>query len=137
MSRVPSSTPTSGLPRAQPTGTSVSSARSRFSSASVLTLFALAGSLVFSAWLNAGASKSPALPARSGQMPGMNMGVPTRTPLSKLPTTPVQTPTRMGNLVMPPGMIMTNGTSLEAMRDMAAVDLSKVTYTAPSTARGD
>ena len=137
MSHVRSSTPAPGRPRVQPTATSVSNARSRFPSASVLTLFALAGSLVFSAWLNAGASKSPALPARSGQMPGMNMGVPTRTPLSKLPTTPVQTPTRMGGLVMPPGMIMTGGTSLEAMRDMAAVDLSKITYTAPSTARGD
>ena len=137
MSHVRSSTPAPGRPRVQPTATSVSNARSRFPSASVLTLFALAGSLVFSAWLNASASKSPALPAQSGQMPGMNMGVPTRTPLSKLPTTPVQTPTRMGGLVMPPGMIMTGGTSLEAMRDMAAVDLSKITYTAPSTARGD
>ncbi|WP_225430010.1 multicopper oxidase family protein [Deinococcus detaillensis] len=70
-------------------------------------------------------------------MPGMNMGLPTRIPLSKLSSTPVQTPTRMGGLVMPPGMIMTSGTSLEAMQDMAAVDLSKVTYTAPATARGD
>ena len=82
MRHVRPSTPTPGGPRVQPTGTSVSSAHSRFPSASALILFALAGSLVFSAWLPAGAAKSPALPAQSGQMPGMNMGVPTRTPLS-------------------------------------------------------
>ena len=137
MSHVRPSTPTPGRPRAQPTGTSVAGVHPRYPSVAALTLFALAGSLVFSAWLNAGAAKSPALPSQSGQMPGMNMGLPTRTPVSKLPSTPLQTPTRMGGLVMPPGMIMTSGTSLESMRDMAAVYLSKVTYTAPSTARGD
>ena len=137
MSRLPSSTPTPGRLRAQLTGTSVSGAHPRYPYVSALTLFALAGSLVFSAWLNAGAAKAPALPSQSGQMPGMSMGLPTRTPVSKLPSTPLQTPTRMGDLVMPPGMIMTSGTSLGAMQDMAAVDLSKVSYTAPPTARGD
>jgi FtsP/CotA-like multicopper oxidase with cupredoxin domain len=39
--------------------------------------------------------------------------------------------------IMPPGMIMTPGTSAEAMRDMAAVDPRGIGYTAPATARGD
>ena len=82
-------------------------------------------------------------------MPGMNMGTPTAPSIhdqhhpaaspniSSLPETPISTVTRMGNLVMPPGMIMTPDQSMEAMQDMAAVDLSKVTYTAPADARGD
>lgn len=45
--------------------------------------------------------------------------------------------TEMDRLVMPPGMIMTPDLSREAMADMAAVDLSKVRYTAPGDARGD
>jgi FtsP/CotA-like multicopper oxidase with cupredoxin domain len=137
MNRVHSSTPTPSLPRGQYSGTTVSVLRLRPSSVSISVLIALAGGLVFSAWLNAGAAKSPALPSQSSQMSGMNMGLPTRTPVSKLPRTPVQTPTRMGGLVLPPGMIMTSGTSLESMRDMAAVDLSKVRYSAPPAARGD
>jgi FtsP/CotA-like multicopper oxidase with cupredoxin domain len=43
----------------------------------------------------------------------------------------------VGGLVMPPGMVMTRETSAEAMRDMAAVDLRDLAYTAPSDARGD
>jgi uncharacterized membrane protein len=43
----------------------------------------------------------------------------------------------VGGVVMPPGMIMTNDTPAEAMRDMAAVDPDAVRYTAPSDARGD
>jgi hypothetical protein len=43
----------------------------------------------------------------------------------------------VGGLVMPPGMIMTRETSAETMRDMAAVDLGAVSYTAPAGARGD
>lgn len=39
--------------------------------------------------------------------------------------------------VMPPGMIMARDTPAEAMKDMAAVDLGDVTYTAPADARGD
>ncbi len=39
--------------------------------------------------------------------------------------------------VMPPGMILTNDTPAEAMRDMAAVDPNSVSYTAPADARGD
>ncbi|ABF43992.1 multicopper oxidase, type 3 [Deinococcus phoenicis] len=72
-------------------------------------------------------------------MPGMNMGTSASspTPVSQLPETPLQTPTRMGNLVMPPGMIMTRGMPMEAMQDMAAVELSQVRFTAPAAARGD
>jgi len=39
--------------------------------------------------------------------------------------------------VMPPGMIMTRDTSADAMRDMAAVDLDAVTYTASAEMQGD
>lgn len=43
----------------------------------------------------------------------------------------------MAGLVMPPGMIRGVNPSVENMKDMAAVDPSKVTYTAPANARGD
>ena len=43
----------------------------------------------------------------------------------------------VGGAVMPPGMLMARDTPAEAMRDMAAVDLRDVTYTAPADARGD
>ena len=43
----------------------------------------------------------------------------------------------VGGLVMPPGMIMNRETSAQSMRDMAAVDLREVAYTAPRDARGD
>lgn len=43
----------------------------------------------------------------------------------------------VGGLVMPPGMIMTRDTPGEAMRDMAAVDPTAVSYRAPVEARGD
>lgn len=43
----------------------------------------------------------------------------------------------VANLVMPPGMIMTKGMSMEAMKDMAAVDPAQTTYTAPANARGN
>ncbi len=43
----------------------------------------------------------------------------------------------VGGAIMPPGMIMRPDTPGEAMRDMAAVDHTKVTYRAPTDARGD
>jgi manganese oxidase len=43
----------------------------------------------------------------------------------------------VGGLVMPPGMIMTNETSAQTMRDMAAVSLRDVRYKADFEARGD
>jgi manganese oxidase len=39
--------------------------------------------------------------------------------------------------IMPPGMIMTPGTTADAMRDMAAIDPRIVGYAAPADARGD
>lgn len=59
------------------------------------------------------------------------------TAVSDLPETPMQGPTQMNGLVMPPGMIMTQETSMEAMEDMAAVDPAEASYTAPADARGD
>jgi manganese oxidase len=44
---------------------------------------------------------------------------------------------QVGGAVMPPGMIQTRDLPAEAMRDMAAVDLRHVRYTAPADARGD
>ncbi|MBA2382793.1 MAG: copper oxidase [Chloroflexi bacterium] len=43
----------------------------------------------------------------------------------------------VGGLVMPPGMIMTRDTPGQAMRDMAAVDPTTVSYRAPVDAQGD
>ena len=43
----------------------------------------------------------------------------------------------VGGLVMPAGMIMTRDTPGQAMRDMAAVDPTAVSYRAPVDARGD
>ncbi len=43
----------------------------------------------------------------------------------------------MSGLVMPPGMIRGVNPSVENMKDMAAVDPAKATYTAPANARGD
>ncbi len=104
----------------------------RLGAVSVLTMAALIAGVVLSASnliVGAGATSAP--------MPGMTMKKAARTPVSQLPDTPVQTPTKMGGLVMPPGMITTASTSQEAMRDMAAVDLGRVRYTAPVGARGD
>lgn len=46
-------------------------------------------------------------------------------------------PMRVCNLIMPPGMIMTQGQSVQALRDMAAVDPAQVRSVAPVGARGD
>lgn len=71
-------------------------------------------------------------------MPGMNMNRnSTPTPVASLPAAPMSSVSQMNGLVMPPGMIMTSDMSLEAMEDMAAVDLTKIAYTAPADARGD
>lgn len=45
-------------------------------------------------------------------------------------------PTRMCGLVMPPGMLMSRGLPIAALRDMAAVDPADVSYTAPASAHG-
>jgi FtsP/CotA-like multicopper oxidase with cupredoxin domain len=80
-------------------------------------------------------------------MPGMSMGA-TPTPASATAVTPSSGPaampagmstgvTQMNGLTMPPGMIMTPDMTMQQLQDMAAVDASKVTYTAPADARGD
>ncbi|OKH50298.1 copper oxidase [Calothrix sp. HK-06] len=74
----------------------------------------------------------------NASMPGMNMGeTKSPVPVSSLPSAPMSSVTQMNGLVMPPGMIMTSDMSQEAMEDMAAVDLTKISYTAPSQAVGD
>lgn len=72
------------------------------------------------------------------EMGGMNMGgdgAPSA--IGDLPETELAGVTRMGDLVMPPGMIMTEGMSMDAMRDMAAVEPAEVDARAPADARGD
>jgi hypothetical protein len=74
----------------------------------------------------------------SGGMEGMDMGDSgERRPVSELPETRMQGPTRMGDLVMPPGMVMTADQSMEAMEDMAAVNPEEVDYAASADASGD
>ena len=70
-------------------------------------------------------------------MAGHSMGVTERPTISSLATSPMQTVTQMDGLVMPPGMIMSPDMSMDAMHDMAAVDLSRAAYSAPWDARGD
>lgn len=71
-------------------------------------------------------------------MPGMDMGGGSSSAQgADLPETEMAGATRMGDLVMPPGMIMTEGMSMDAMRDMAAVDPGEVDARAPADARGD
>lgn len=71
-------------------------------------------------------------------MPGMGMGGRTTTAAgTELPTSRTSGVTRMGALVMPPGMIMTSDMSMDAMRGMAAVDPSDVDARAAVDARGD
>jgi FtsP/CotA-like multicopper oxidase with cupredoxin domain len=80
----------------------------------------------------------------SGGMEGMEMGgddtmggsssaPPDRASLAE---TPILSPTRMADMVMPPGMIVTRDTSMEAMRAMAAVELPSGSYRASATVRG-
>ena len=76
-----------------------------------------------------------------GAMPGMGPMDMEREPAASgdegLPETQLASVTRMGNLIMPPGMIMTESMSMDAMRDMAAVDPDEVDARAPADARGD
>ena len=77
---------------------------------------------------------------RAGDMAGMaghSMGATERPAVSSLASSPMQTVTQMDGLVMPPGMIMSPDMSMDAMHDMAAVDLTRVAYSAPWDARGD
>ena len=44
---------------------------------------------------------------------------------------------QVGDVVMPPGMVMRRDLPAEGMRDMAAVNLAAVRVEAPANARGD
>ena len=57
--------------------------------------------------------------------------------IGDLPEMEMSGVSRMGDLVMPPGMVMTDGMSMAAMRDMAAVDPREVDADAADDARGD
>jgi len=114
-----------------------------------LTLTGLLSVAGLSWWASAATSGT----APAATMPGMVMppvsggmamppmpkaGAPfKRVPIDQLPEATITGPTRMGNLVMPPGMIMTGSTSMEAMKDMAAVDPTLVKVSASPSARGD
>ena len=69
-------------------------------------------------------------------MPGMDMGR-AESSLEDLPDSEIAGVTRMGDLIMPPGMVMTADMSIDAMRGMAAVDPREVDVRAPADARGD
>jgi FtsP/CotA-like multicopper oxidase with cupredoxin domain len=73
----------------------------------------------------------------SGGMPGMDMGGMEMGDAGDLPEMQMSGVSRMGDLVMPPGMVMTSGMSMAAMRDMAAVDPGEMDADAPDDARGD
>lgn len=80
----------------------------------------------------------PGMDMGQKSMPAMNTGsTKSPTPVASLPSAPITSVTQMNGLVMPPGMIMTSDTNMDEMADMAAVDLTKIAYTAPVDARGD
>ncbi|MDN8980668.1 hypothetical protein Q0P29_14270, partial [Staphylococcus aureus] len=73
---------------------------------------------MFIAVWNAPPANSQGMSEMNHSMPGMNMGASPQNAIpeiSALPESPLSTVTRMGNLVMPPGMIMTPDQSMEAM----------------------
>jgi uncharacterized cupredoxin-like copper-binding protein len=120
--------------------------RSQIFAVALLTLLALAIGVLIAAFYGNFSMSAKTMPQSS--MPGMNMGnesmpgtnmdsskVPA--PVSSLPSLPMSTVSQMNGLVMPPGMIMTPDVSMDAMADMAAVDLTKITYTAPADRQGD
>ena len=120
--------------------------RAQIFAVTLLTLLALAiGVLIATFYGNFSMSSKnmpqtamPGMNQNSGSMPGMNMnGATAPTPIASLPDAPISSVSQMNGLVMPPGMIMTADTSMEAMGDMAAVDLTKIAYTAPVYAQGD
>lgn len=120
--------------------------RAQIFAVTLLTLLVLAIGVLIAAFYgnfsmsskNMPQTAMPGMNQSNGSMPGMNMnGATAPAPIALLPTTPMSSVSQMNGLVMPPGMIMTADTSIEAMDDMAAVDLTKIAYTAPVDARGD
>ncbi len=74
---------------------------------------------------------------RSGDMGGMDMGGMDMGGTAEIPEARPASVTRMGEMIMPPGMIMTAGASMASMADMAAVDSREVDFEAAPDARGD
>ena len=109
--------------------------RTQISAFTTLTLVALAAGVLLSA-LYGNFTMRAGDAANANGMGGMNMGGGQRPALSSLPMAPISSVSQMQGLVMPPGMIMTGDTTMQQMQDMAAVDPSNVTYTAPPDARG-
>ncbi|HEY9605716.1 MAG TPA: multicopper oxidase domain-containing protein, partial [Allocoleopsis sp.] len=88
--------------------------------------------------MNMGNESAPGMNMGNESMPGMNMGgTKAPAPVSSLPSAPMSSVSQINGLVMPPGMIMTSDMNMEQMEDMAAVDLTKIAYTAPAEAQGD
>lgn len=77
------------------------------------------------------------MPGMDGMNGGMDGSGGSPPAIADLPETPILSPTRMGAMVMPPGMIVTADTTEEEMASMAAVDRSEISYEAPPSARGD
>mgnify|MGYP002777186661 CR=1 FL=1 len=128
--------------------------RSQLLAVTVLTLLALIAGILIAAFygdftMSAKKAQQPAMPGMNmgnqpmpgmdqGSMSGMNNnGSKTPAPISSLPSSPMTGVSQMSGLVMPPGMIMTPDVSMEQMEDMAAVDLTKISYTADANAVGD
>lgn len=120
--------------------------RSQIFAVMLLTLLALAIGILLASFYGDFTMSAKNMPVNAmsdmnksnESMPGMNMNeTNTPAPVASLPAAPMSSVSQMNGLVMPSGMIMTPDISLEAMDDMAAVDLTKITYTAPADARGD
>ncbi len=120
--------------------------RSQIFAVTLLTLLALTIGVLIAALYgdltmstkNMTPTAMPGMNKGNESMPGMNMnGTNAPAPISSLPSSPMSSVSQMNGFVMPPGMIMTADMSLAAMEDMAAVDLTKIAYTAPADARGD
>ncbi len=108
--------------------------RPQLTAVTVLTLVALSAGVLLSA-LYGDFGMSAGDTSGSG---GTGMGGATQRPaIASLPDAQISSPSRMNGLVMPPGMIMTADMTQEQMQDMAAVDLTRVAYTAPGGARGN
>lgn len=128
--------------------------RSQLFAVTLLTFLALIAGILIAAFygdftMSAKKVQQPAMPGMnmgSQPMPGMDQdsmsgmnsnGNKAPAPISSLPAAPMTSVSQMNGLVMPPGMIMTPDMNMEQMADMAAVDLTKISYTADANAVGD
>lgn len=94
-------------------------------------------SVVFAGLIAYGVSLQRDSSPPDASMPGMDMNSDAGGSTDDLPTMEMSSVSRMGELIMPPGMIMSSDTSMAAMRDMAAVDPAEIDAVAPADARGD